>query len=103
MSTQGKGPAKKAVEPPVRRTLVIIPTYNELENLPLILDRVHKARPDVHVLVVDDSSPDGTGDLADERALADPYAEKQAPWKGIVIGLFIVAGIILAGIAFMAH
>jgi dolichol-phosphate mannosyltransferase len=72
MSTQGKGPAKKAAEPLVRRTLVIIPTYNEWENLPLILDRVHKARPDVHVLVVDDSSPDGTGDLADERALADP-------------------------------
>lgn len=72
MSTQGKGPAKKAAEPPVRRTLVIIPTYNEWENLPLILDRVHRARPDVHVLVVDDSSPDGTGDLADERALADP-------------------------------
>jgi len=72
MSTQGKSPAKKAAEHPVRRTLVIIPTYNELENLPLILDRVHKARPDVHVLVVDDSSPDGTGDLADERALADP-------------------------------
>jgi len=72
MSTQGKGPAKKAAAPPVLRTLVIIPTYNELENLPLILDRVHKARPDVHVLVVDDSSPDGTGDLADERARADP-------------------------------
>ena len=72
MSTQGKGPAKKAAEPPVQRTLVIIPTYNELENLPLILGRVHKARPEVHVLVVDDSSPDGTGDLADELSLADP-------------------------------
>ena len=72
MSTQGKAAAKKAAKPPVLPTLVIIPTYNELENLPLILDRVHKARPDVHVLVVDDSSPDGTGELADERALADP-------------------------------
>ena len=51
---------------------MIIPTYNELENLPLITGRVHKAQPDVHVLVVDDSSPDGTGDLADELALADP-------------------------------
>lgn len=65
MSTQGKGRAKKAVEPSGQRTLVIIPTFNELENLPLILGRVHKARPDVHVLVVDDSSPDGTGELAD--------------------------------------
>ncbi len=59
-------------ERPSQRTLVIIPTYNERENLPLILDRVHAARPDVHVLVVDDGSPDGTGELADERALADP-------------------------------
>jgi glycosyltransferase involved in cell wall biosynthesis len=51
---------------------VIIPTYNELENLPLIAARVHKARPDVHILVVDDGSPDGTGRLADELADSDP-------------------------------
>ena len=57
---------------PSQRTLVIIPTYNERENLPLIVGRVHEARPDVHVLVVDDDSPDGTGQLADELALADP-------------------------------
>ncbi|MCX8562465.1 polyprenol monophosphomannose synthase [Mycolicibacterium mucogenicum] len=56
---------------PSQRTLVIIPTYNERENLPLIVGRVHAARPDVHVLVVDDDSPDGTGQLADELALAD--------------------------------
>ncbi|MCW2686755.1 MAG: dolichol-phosphate mannosyltransferase [Mycobacterium sp.] len=56
---------------PSQRTLVIIPTYNERENLPLILGRVHKALPEVHVLIVDDDSPDGTGALADELALAD--------------------------------
>jgi hypothetical protein len=38
-----------------------------------------------------------------ERSLTDPYAEKPAPWKGIVIGLFILAGILLAGISFMAR
>jgi dolichol-phosphate mannosyltransferase len=59
-------------EQPSKRTLVIVPTYNELENLPLIVGRIHSARPDVHVLVVDDGSPDGTGQLADELALADP-------------------------------
>jgi len=59
-------------ERPSRRTLVIIPTFNELENLPLILGRVHEARPDVDVLVVDDGSPDGTGELAERLALADP-------------------------------
>ena len=49
-------------------TLVIIPTYNEVENLPLIIGRVLAANDDVDVLVVDDNSPDGTGDKADELA-----------------------------------
>ena len=46
---------------PVGRVLVIIPTYNERENLPLILDRVRAAAPEADVLVADDGSPDGTG------------------------------------------
>ena len=58
--------------PPSRRTLVIIPTYNERENLPLIVGRVRKATPDVHILVVDDGSPDGTGELADDLAAQHP-------------------------------
>ena len=53
------------------RVLVIIPTYNEAENLPKIVARVHTANPDVHVLVADDNSPDGTGKLADELADKD--------------------------------
>ena len=57
---------------PTQRTLVIIPTFNERENLPLILQRLHQARAGVHVLIVDDSSPDGTGQLADDLASADP-------------------------------
>ena len=51
--------------------LVIIPTYNESENLEKIVTRVHAANPDVHVLVADDNSPDGTGKLADKLAGAD--------------------------------
>ncbi len=54
-------------------TLVIIPTYNELENLPLIVERVRTATPDVDILIVDDNSPDGTGDRADEMAAADDH------------------------------
>lgn len=61
-----------AALPESGRVIVIVPTYNERENLPLILDRLFSAVPDVDVLVVDDGSPDGTGDLADERATADP-------------------------------
>ena len=53
------------------RVLVIIPTYDERENLPLILDRLLAAVPTVHVLVADDGSPDGTGQIADDRAAAD--------------------------------
>ncbi|UGQ56224.1 polyprenol monophosphomannose synthase [Rhodococcus pyridinivorans] len=56
---------------PSARTLVIIPTYNERENLGRIITRLHAALPHTHVLVVDDGSPDGTGDLADDLAAAD--------------------------------
>lgn len=52
-------------------TLVIIPTYNELENLPLIIGRAFEALPEANLLVVDDGSPDGTGQLADEMAAKD--------------------------------
>jgi dolichol-phosphate mannosyltransferase len=53
------------------RVVVIVPTYNERENLPLILDRIFAAVGCVDVLVVDDGSPDGTGGIADQRAAAD--------------------------------
>jgi glycosyltransferase involved in cell wall biosynthesis len=53
------------------RVLVCIPTYNERENLPVTLGRVRAAVPEADVLVVDDQSPDGTGELADALAAAD--------------------------------
>ena len=54
------------------RVLVVIPTYNERDNLEWIVGRVRTATPKVDVLVVDDGSPDGTGALADALAAADP-------------------------------
>ena len=54
------------------KTLVIIPTYNEIENVGNIVPRVVEQGPDIDVLVVDDSSPDGTGELADRLASDDP-------------------------------
>lgn len=54
-------------------TLVLVPTYNERESLPGILDRIRAALPDADVLVIDDASPDGTGRLADERAARDEH------------------------------
>jgi len=56
---------------PVERVLVVIPTYDEKDNLEPILVRLHAAVPEAHVLVVDDDSPDGTGAIADRLAAAD--------------------------------
>jgi dolichol-phosphate mannosyltransferase len=52
--------------------LVIIPTYEELENIERIVERVLTSTPDAHILVVDDGSPDGTGKVADALAEDDP-------------------------------
>jgi dolichol-phosphate mannosyltransferase len=57
---------------PTGRVLVVIPTYQERDNLGPVVARLHAAVPDADVLVVDDASPDGTGELADEMAAADP-------------------------------
>ena len=57
---------------PAERVLVVIPTYDEKDNLEPILVRLHAAVPEAHVLVVDDDSPDGTGAIADRLAAADP-------------------------------
>ena len=58
---------------PSAKTLVIIPTYNEKENLPRIVGRLRTAQPEVDVLIVDDNSPDGTGELADELTNTDDH------------------------------
>lgn len=57
---------------PEARGVVVIPTYDEVDNLAPIVARLRAAAPDLDVLVVDDASPDGTGDLADRLASADP-------------------------------
>ncbi len=50
---------------------ICIPTYNEAENLPRILSRIRQWLPRAHILIVDDNSPDGTGDLARRKACDD--------------------------------
>jgi len=54
------------------RVVVVIPTYDERENIEWIVGRLRRAVPAVDVLVVDDGSPDGTGEIADRMAAADP-------------------------------
>jgi len=58
--------------PGVGRVLVVIPTYNEADNVRVIVDRLRRSVPVADVLVADDNSPDGTGAIADELAAADP-------------------------------
>ncbi|WP_377268183.1 polyprenol monophosphomannose synthase [Peterkaempfera sp. SMS 1(5)a] len=55
------------------KILVIIPTYNEVENVSRITARVRAAVPEAHILVADDNSPDGTGKVADELAAVDDH------------------------------
>jgi len=52
--------------------LVVLPTYNERENLAGVIESIQQHAPDAHVVVVDDNSPDGTGALADELSRAQP-------------------------------
>lgn len=71
-------------------TLVIIPTYNELENLPLITSRVRKATPEVDILIVDDNSPDGTGEAADKLAAEDSHIKVlHREGKGGLLGAYL--------------
>jgi dolichol-phosphate mannosyltransferase len=58
---------------PLGQLAVIIPTYNERENLELIVTRVRTSVPDADILVVDDNSPDRTGEIADKLMAADPH------------------------------
>ncbi len=53
------------------KSIVVIPTYNEIENIHLILDAVHSVVPDMHILIVDDGSPDGTAAAVRQRMKDD--------------------------------
>ena len=57
----------------MNHTLVIVPTYNERDNLPALVQRLSRLPAPVDLLVVDDNSPDGTGELADELAAQHPF------------------------------
>jgi len=54
-----------------QRTLVALATFNEIENLPTLVDAIEQALPDADLLIVDDNSPDGTGRWCDERSAGD--------------------------------
>jgi dolichol-phosphate mannosyltransferase len=71
-ATPDAAPAPPAAGGTGTGTWVVLPTYNEADNLPGIAGAILEALPDATLLVVDDGSPDGTGRLADELAASDP-------------------------------
>ena len=74
------------------RVCVCIPTYNERENIAVIMGRLRSAVPSADVLVIDDNSPDGTGQLADELAAGDPQVHVLHRTEKAGLGAAYVAG-----------
>ncbi len=71
---------------------IVAPTYNEAGNLEPLIAALREHVPDAHVLVVDDASPDGTGDLADAIAARDPAVEVLHRAGKAGLGMAYVAG-----------
>lgn len=74
------------------KTLVIIATYNEIDNLPALADEIFSHAPNADLLVIDDNSPDGTGRWCDERAESDPRLKCLHRSGKLGLGTAIVAG-----------
>ena len=74
------------------KALVIIPTYNEKENVEPLLQRIFAEVPGIEVLIVDDNSPDGTGAIADRAAAADPRVHVMHRPGKLGLGSAYIAG-----------
>lgn len=74
------------------RSLIIIPTYNEYENLGLLQEQIFSFASDTDLLIVDDNSPDGTGKLADELAAANPQIRVMHREGKLGLGTAYIAG-----------
>lgn len=72
--------------------LVVIPTYNERDNIERIVDRLRAALPKAHALIVDDGSPDGTGEIADRLAAEDERVHVMHRTEKNGLGAAYVAG-----------
>lgn len=74
------------------KTLVIIPTYNEKENITRMIDAVLNQDPSIDMLIVDDGSPDGTGEIVDAIAAANPRVHAIHRAAKLGLGTAYVAG-----------
>ncbi len=75
-----------------KRALIIFPTYNEKENIKRIIEAVLPMDPGINVLVVDDNSPDGTGQIADQLSMANPRVNVLHRNKKEGLGRAYIAG-----------
>ncbi len=82
------------LDPARARTLVVLPTYNEADNLAIIVAAVLGQGAGFHVLVVDDASPDGTGAIADRLAASEPRVEVLHRSGKLGLGPAYVAGLL---------
>jgi dolichol-phosphate mannosyltransferase len=74
------------------RVLIVMPTYNERQNLEIMAGRIRESTPGADLLVVDDNSPDGTGDLADKLAESDPRVHVMHRTEKAGLGKAYIAG-----------
>ena len=74
------------------RVLIVMPTYNERQNIEIMAGRIRESTPDADLLVVDDNSPDGTGDLAEKLAEADPHVHVMHRTEKAGLGKAYLAG-----------
>src|SRR5690606_24156555 len=80
------------MEDNAQRALVIIPTYNERDNLKRLVPEVLRRDPRLDVLIIDDASPDGTGEVADELASAEPRVHAMHRPGKLGLGTAYLAG-----------
>lgn len=77
---------------PRKTTLIVVATYNEIETLPPLVDEIFRYAPDADLLVIDDNSPDGTGDWCDRRATTEPRLRCMHRPEKLGLGTATVAG-----------
>src|SRR5579859_6115531 len=76
----------------IGRVLIVMPTYNERQNLEIMAGRIRESTPDADLLVVDDNSPDGTGDLAEKLAETDQHVHVMHRTEKAGLGKAYIAG-----------
>jgi dolichol-phosphate mannosyltransferase len=75
------------------RNLVVLTTYNEIENLPALVDQIFAHAPEVDLLVVDDNSPDGTGQWCREKGMTEPRLKLMARAGKLGQGSAVISGL----------